>query len=262
SAWTLALPGFVVAAFTGVLLAVAFDPLAAWSNRTENAIESRLFAAEAAPTDGRTFWLRQAKPDAIVRARYARPSEAALYGASFFLFAPDGGLERRIDASIATLRKGAWSLADATTYRAGEPPAKAAHLDLPTEIDPVALVQGVAEPRLVSFWGLPAASAAAGAAGLDPRPYLARFAGLAATPLALVAVTLLAAMNSMTISRGGFPAWRLAHGVLATFVLYVALKVGADFARSGFIGAAYAASVPSAVGCLAGVQGLLRREDG
>ncbi len=268
---TLAAP--VVTAFACGLLAVAVaNPFVAATTKRYQALSA---AAEDGADSTASFgaeglWIRQgdAQGQWVIHADAMAPDGGSITGASFMQFGATGGPLRRIEATTATLKDGAWLAKDAkdwhfTTDTNPEAAAlRQADLRLDTDLTPDRIRDSLGAPQTVPVWDLPEQIAALERAGFSARAYAVWLQMELALPLFLAAMVLIGAgftMRHVRFGRTGlFVLMALVSGIALFFVRNFAQVLG----ESGQIPVLLAAWSPPVAAILLATSLLLHLEDG
>ncbi|MGR3321060.1 MAG: LPS export ABC transporter permease LptG [Pseudooceanicola sp.] len=216
------------------------------------------------------LWLRQGGPEGQTVIRSARASAAGttFYDATFYSFAPEGGLTRRIEAREATLVEGHWALRDVKLWpldRDSNPEAKAetmASMRLPSSLTPDRIRDSFGEPSTIAIWDLPGYTAALKEAGFSARRHEVWLHTELARPLFLMAMVLISAAFTMRHARSGRVGLAVLTSVLMGFALHYAKNFAQILGDNGQI-PVYAAAWAVPVAALMLSLGLvLQMEDG
>lgn len=266
SAWQFLAPLCFASLVVGTVAVTVINPLAAWSLGAVEELEMTFRGWKPSQSDELAIpWFSQndggGRVTIIGADRTARHGQ--LLGDAVFLeIDADGNPVARYDARTATLEPGRWHLEDVHKTLGNRQKETVDALDLPTELRPEFVEQKLAAPQATSVYGLPGKVRVARALGLQPNRFAMQFHSLTALPMLMVAMTLIAATVSLRFARMGQSASVILGGILAGFLLYVALIVFTAFGNTGFIPPVLAAWVPVVVALFFGVTFLLHREDG
>ena len=219
---------------------------------------------------GGQLWLRQSDrgldpagvaimhADSVVLHR----GELKATGVSVFrLSAADRELQR-VEATNASLVRGAWVLRDARTMAPDHLPDPVGTMRLPTDLTVNRVQESFASPDTLSVWALPGFIALLDRSGFSAIRHRLHFQELLALPLLAGTMTLVAAGFSMRATRRGGVAQMIGSGVVAGFLLFVVSKVTEEFGQSGTLPAVLAAWAPALAGMMLAVSLLLHLEDG
>ncbi|GHC68763.1 LPS export ABC transporter permease LptG [Limoniibacter endophyticus] len=263
SAWQFLLPICLGALLFGIASVGILNPIAASGFARAEAIEVELRSGVASPGNNVIPWIRQttSEGDTIVGAQATLDEGLTLVNASFFQFADNGDLTRRIDAERAYLRDGYWELQGIRQQR-GATEIVENGFQIKTNLRPEFVQERLAQPETIPFYELPGKIEIARSFGLQANAFAMQFHSLVAQPMLLVAMTLIAATVSMRFVRMGQSAVMILGGIVAGFLLYVISVLVQAFGTAGFVPPAIAAWVPVAIAMFFGVTFLLHKEDG
>lgn len=266
SAWQFLAPALALAASVGAVVVTLFSPLAsAMSGRYEQLeakyLEGRPSLLEVAPTG---LWLRQADADgqSVVHAGRVSAEGLELEDVIIFLYDRNHQFAGRIDADSASLQPGYWDLRGVLLTRPDAPGRRLDRHQLRTSLTLAQIQDSFASPETLSFWSLPGFIDTLEAAGFSAVRHRLHWHSLAATPMLLCAMVLLAATFSLRLTRRGHTGLLIAAGVLAGFLLYFISDVVYAFGLAGNLPAALAAWTPTGVAALLGLALLFHLEDG
>lgn len=288
SAWRFLGPAMALAFVLGVLMVTVIDPLATRLNQAFETERQRLINPRAVetPSGEGGVWLSEGEVSgptdgavaespggqAIINARRVVGRAQALEDVTFYYFrtSPDGGdrqFTRRIDAKRAELRPGFWQLTDVVEnyvgagYAGGKVerwPARA----VPTNLRSDTLLQRFASSKTIPFWDLPGFIRDGRAAGMDVDAYVLKFHTLLATPVFMVAMSLIGAIVCLRLARAGGLTQLIGAGALAGFVLFFVTRLAAGMSASGATSPEIAAWCPPLFAIFAVLTLLAHAEDG
>lgn len=266
SAWQFLAPALALAGLVGVVEVTLFNPLSsAMSGRYEQLeakyLEGRPSLLEVASTG---LWLRQADPDgqSVVHAQRVSAEGLELERVIIFLYDERHQFVGRIDADSAKLEPGYWDLRGVLLTKPDAPARRLDRHQLRTSLTLAQIQDSFAAPETLSFWSLPRFIRTLEEAGFSAVRHRLYWHSLAATPVLLCAMVLLAATFSLRLTRRGHTGWLVAAGVFAGFMLYFLSDVVYAFGLAGNLPAALAAWTPSGVATLLGLALLFHLEDG
>ena len=266
SVWQFLAPALALATLVGVVEVTLFSPLSsAMSGRYERLVakylEGRPSLLEVAPTG---LWLRQADPDgqSVVHARRISAEGLELAGVIIFLYDREHQFVGRIDADTAKLEPGYWDLRGVLLTRPDAPAQRLEKHQLRTSLTLAQIQDSFAAPETLSFWSLPRFIAMLEGAGFSAVRHRLYWQSLAATPVLLCAMVLLAATFSLRLTRRGYTGLLVAAGASTGFLLYFLSDVISAFSLAGNLPPALAAWTPVGVALLLGLALLFHLEDG
>lgn len=265
SAWQFLAPLCLASLVVGIVALLAFNPLAAWTFAKAEELEAGFRGRTATVnTELRIPWLRQKTEEgtAIIGAVNTAERGRLLFNATVIRFDDDGAIRDRLDAARAELGDGEWVLRDVTIIKGAEERESVAEMRLKSGLRPELIEEQLTLPEAIPFFELRRKIEAAQSFGLSGNKFLMQFHSLIATPMLLVAMTLIAATVSLRFARFGQSATMILGGILAGFLLYVVTVLAKAFGSAGFVPPIVAAWTPVAVAMFYGVTFLLHKEDG
>ncbi len=230
SRWHLLLPVLGVVLALGLFNFTAFNSVAAVSLAAFERIEARHFKRQLSmltvSSDG--IWLRQKHADAgqaVIHALKVAQDVQVLHNPVIFLFEQPDRFARRIDARMATLEDGYWDIRDASITAPGSPPETVDRHRLATDLTVGKITTNFASPATVSYWQLPGFIQQLEGAGFSSRRHELHWHYLNASPVLLLAITLLAAVFMLRSQPGRNTVHRAVGGILTVFALYMLLDI-------------------------------------
>ncbi len=270
SAWRFMAPGVALAIVIGVLATAVLNPMAA---RLSGEFERRK-AAILDPTSSivglseEGVWLREARPDGqvVIRAERAEAGGRRLIEPTLFFYETVGTAAptfvRRIDAEEGVLRAGFWQLTDAWETAPDVSPVHHESIATPTSLAAEGLLETIGSPETQSFWNLPHQARLLREAGFAAAAYELHWHQLLATPLSLVAMTVVATAASLRLARRGGAFLLAGIGASAGFLLFFAESFLAAFGDTGAMPIVLAAWSAPTLTLLAGLLVISTVEDG
>jgi lipopolysaccharide export system permease protein len=289
SAWRFLGPSMALALALGVLMVTLIDPLATRLNQDFETTRERLLNPSAAtnPELADGVWLSQGdlaagapadsagsvteqNPDAqaIINARRVVGRGEALEDVTFYYFAPgrlgaeDREFTHRIDADRAVLTSGFWQLEGVVENRAGGEVTRTEKLAVPTNLRNDTLLQRFASAKTIPFWDLPGFIGDGRNAGMEVDDYVLKFHTLLATPVMMLAMSLIGAVVCLRLARSGGLSQLIGAGALAGFVLFFATRVAAGMSSAGATPPEAAAWCPPLFALFSVLTILAHAEDG
>lgn len=255
----------------GCLAVGLFNPIVAATSKEYEARagaltgESRVLALS-----DNGIWLRQGSDlgQSVIHAELANLDGTVLTGVTFMTFAPDGTPSQRIEAAVAHLTGGAWTVTQAKVWPlAGStnPEADAlthAVVTIPSSLTPDQIRDSFGTPSSIPIWELPGFIDRLQAAGFTARRHQVFFQGELASPVFLIAMVLIAAGFTLRHQRGGRTGIMVLGAILLSFGAYFLRNFAQILGESGQIPVLLAAWAPplAAIGLSLGL--LLHMEDG
>lgn len=282
SAWRFLGPAMVLAVIVGVLMVTVLDPLATRLNGEFEATRARLLGNTTPTNSG--VWLSQGdlqagaqeapstlpttNQQAIIHGRRVINRGQALENVTFWYFRPGAGgpsdreFTHRIDAKRAELTPGFWQLTGVVENRVGGEIQRTDSLALPTNLSSDTLLSRFASSKTIPFWELPAFIQSGKAAGMEIGDYVLKYHTLLATPVFMLAMSLIGAVVCLRLARAGGLSRLVGAGALAGFVLYFTNRLASGMSASGATPPEAAAWCPPLFALFAVLTLLAHVEDG
>ncbi|MBE0454084.1 LPS export ABC transporter permease LptG [Roseovarius autotrophicus] len=256
----------------GVLAVTIGNPIVAVASKREHDLSNRYRGIETAAfaLSDEGLWLRQgdASGQTVIFAERASSDLGTLYGPSFLEFAPDGTPKRRLNAEVARLGRGAWSLESVKIWsldRDINPEARALRMEavsLPSDLTQDRILDSFGRPRYIPFWELPRFIAQMEASGFSARRYAVWYQSELSRPLFLVALVLMAAAFTIGHVRGTNVGLKVLFAVISGFGLYYIRNFAQILGENGQIPVALSAWAPPVAALLLALGLILHLEDG
>lgn len=267
SAWQFLLPVLFCNFVIGVLVVTVLNPLGASASRYADVLsQSNNLGQQASIASGQSNapWIRQSTSEgsAILGGRSTSESGSVLHQVTFLRFDTDNLMQDRIEAEKATLSDGFWQLKNVQIYQSGKPVRNLPEFQVKTNLQAQFIEESFASADSVSFFELTGKIDAANSFGLKANVYLMKLHQLIALPAFLVAMTMIAAMVSLTFVRFGQSLYAILGGILCGFLLYVTSELITAFGEAGSVPPIVAAWLPVIVAVTIGTTVLLYKEDG
>jgi lipopolysaccharide export system permease protein len=266
SVWQFLFPVLVAAAGIGAIKIMVFNPVATAALLRYEQLEAKYIRGKSslAAVADKGFWLRQVTDTGhyVLHAREVSATHMLLRDVMVLLMRDTDTFVGRIDAPVAMLERGYWTLHDARLSTPDAPPRPLLSHRIETDITAENIQDSFAPPETVSFWALPAFIGVLERAGFSALRHRLHWYAQTADPILLCAMVLLAATFSLRPIRRGGTAVRMVGGVITGFVLYFLSDVVSALGVSARIPVALAAWSPATISCLLGTAMLLHLEDG
>lgn len=272
SAWEFLAAPTLCAMLFGIVATGGISPVSSVMLARAEAMENAFLRSGGGPLalNGGQLWLRQSdrvlNPQgvAIIHAYGVQVKGKQMSARDVSVFRLDGSdrLLARIEASKATLVRGAWQLDNARTIKPDQLPEPPEQMNLPTDLTVSRVQESFASPDTLSVWALPDFIALLDRSGFSSIRHRLHFQALLALPLLTATMALVSAGFSMRPARRGGVAKMIASGVVAGFALFVVSKLAEEIGQSGSLPVNLAAWAPAAAGLMLSVALLLHTEDG
>jgi lipopolysaccharide export system permease protein len=276
SAWSFLFPAVAVAAIAGGVMVMVLDPLATRLNADFEIRRNQLLDAPTRdPRSKGGLWLSQGDAEnmvgnddgvAIINAQKVIGRAQALEDVTFFYFRPnkDGSRDftHRIDAKRAVLTEGFWQLTGVVENMPGGVVARHDNLAVTTTLKADTLLSRFASSDTIPFWELPNFIAATRSAGLDVDPYVLKFHTLLATPVLMIAMSLIGAVVCLRLARSGGVSQLIATGAFSGLGLFFVTEISKGLSGSGATPPEAAAWCPPLVALFAVLTVIAHAEDG
>ena len=216
------------------------------------------------------LWLRQGSEDGqtVIYAESASSDFSMLYNTTFLSFSPAGDPISRINADVAELADGAWTLQNVKKWdlsSSDNPEATATlqnTLTFPSDLTQDRIADSFGKPEHVSLWNLPSFIAQLEKSGFSAHRYAVWFHMELAKPLFLTALVMIAAGFTMRHSRLGNTGVSVLIAVMLGFGLHYIRNFAQILGENGQIPVMLAAWAPPAASFLLALGLLLHREEG
>ena len=265
SAWQFLTPLLISNLIIGILSVTALNPLGAYTAKLGTQVAADVgFGGGWSTTTNNAPWLRQVTDEgsAIIGGRSSTQNGQMLNDVTILRFNDGNTVKDRVDADTATLSDGFWILNNARITKSGQPIITQGEMLIKTNLQAEFIEETFASADSVSFFELPNKIDAANSFGLKANVYAMKLHQLIALPALLVAMTLIAAMVSLTFVRFGQSLYSILGGILCGFLLYVVSELITAFGEAGSVPPIVAAWVPVIVASTIGTTVLLHKEDG
>ncbi|WP_386681992.1 LPS export ABC transporter permease LptG [Loktanella sp. R86503] len=261
----------VVAVLIGAIGVALLNPVVAATSRAfESKVASLDGGGSVLSLSSSGLWLRQGDADGqtVIHAARTNLSGTTLWDATFLTFDPDGMPQSRIEANIAVLNDGKWTLNGVKSWpldTEATPEAEATQMTSTTISSSLTADQirnNFGTPSSISIWDLPAFIKRLQSAGFSAQRHIVWFQMELSQPLFLGAMMLIGAAFTMRPQRGGKVGLNVMSAIMLAFTIYFIRNFAQILGENGDVPAALAAWAPplAAAGVALGI--LLQREDG
>jgi lipopolysaccharide export system permease protein len=272
SAWQFLTAPVFCAVMLGVIGTTGVSPLSSVMLARAEQIDNQYLRGNGGPLalNGGQLWLRQSDHGldpqgiAIFHARGVQLQGRKLLARDVTVLRLDGEdrLISRVDAPLATMAGGEWTLEQARAVAPDHLPDAPQSTTIPTDLTVARVQESFASPDTLSVWALPGFIGLLDRSGFSSIRHRLHFQALLALPLLAGTMALVAAGFSMRQTRRGGVAKMIAGGVSAGFALFLISKFAEEFGQSGALPVMLAAWAPAAAGLMMAVALLLHVEDG
>ncbi|WP_420547415.1 LPS export ABC transporter permease LptG [Curvivirga sp.] len=266
SAWQILRLPIVLAFGIGVLQITSFGPFAAQMYNQFEQLENEYLkrGGERLSLSGTGLWLRQGNKNhqEVIHAQIALEGGKRLQHVTVYQFEGDNNYVGRIDAQVAILFDGHWTLRNATIFKPNTPLQLKSIYRIPTTLTSKKIEDSYNSEDTLSFWVLPDFIKTLEDSGFDASNHKMRLHSLLSTPFLLVAMVLIAATFAMRTSNRRGAAFTILSGIGCGFVLYFFTNVVQALGLSTTIPVWIAAWIPAIVSLMLGITALLHTEDG
>lgn len=264
-------PMIVAAAFGGLAVAV-LNPIVATTSQQYDMKTAQYRGAEerTVSVTAEGLWLRQGSTteQTVIRAGASNADGTHLFDVSFFQFAPDGTITRRINAAEARLREGAWSLRDARQWNLVATPNPEAEMRvmgdyaLASTLTREQIRDSFGKPETVPIYQLPGFIGQLNQAGFAALQHRVWLQMELSSPLMLAAMVLIAAGLSMRHTRSGKTGVMVLIAILLGFSVFFLRSFAQVLGENGQLPIAIVAWTPPLAAILLAVGLILHTEDG
>jgi lipopolysaccharide export system permease protein len=212
----------------------------------------------------KSTWRRDRGEGRHYTINYTGSDGSTYQGVTLFTFsATDSSFVSRFDAKSATRSEKAWTLIDVVETRVGVPPIATPRVTLELAAAGVADIRtGDGSARSIPIWALPAAANAAALSGGSPQRFWLAFHRKLSLPITLLAMSMIAAVLSLSTSRTGGRALMTAAAIGSGLIIYFVNDLSGALATSGYAPSWVAAWAPPLTALFIALATVSFREDG
>ncbi len=266
SIWQFLTPPIIVSVILGVFAVTVMNPAGAYMGKLAERLEAEYFGGEASvlTLSKSGLWLKQKGNDgsSIIHAGGAELGGVLLRNILAWKFNEDDTFNQRIEAPIAELHDGYWSLTRAWVTGRESKPVQHATVRLSTFLTAQQVTDSFTNPEAISFWELPQFIEIAHKAGLPASKFQVHYHTLLSRPILLGAMVIVAAIFSMQVFRLGKIGRMVLGGVGSGFLLYFLTDLAQALGNAGRVPPVIAAWSPASIALMFGITVLLYSEDG
>jgi lipopolysaccharide export system permease protein len=267
STWRFISPVAALATLIGLVTVLGLNPAAMRLNNIYELQQQALLGATSViGTDksAKSTWRRDRGQTQHFTINYTGANGDIYQGVTIFAFSvADSTFMSRFDATSARRTDKAWDLTNVTETKVGVPPSVYPTLSLPLGAQNVANVQsGDGSAKSIPVWDLPGAAHAAALSGGSPQRYWLAFHRKLALPITLLAMSMIAAVLSLSTSRTGGRAVMTAAAIGGGLIIYFINDLSGALATSGYAPSWIAAWAPPLTALFIALATVSYREDG
>ncbi|CAA6605404.1 putative lipopolysaccharide export system permease protein lptG [Rhodospirillaceae bacterium LM-1] len=269
SVWQFLAPVMILVFSIGILMVVAFNPLASSLFARYERMQDEIQIRSSNPlsfSSGFGLWLRETSGNRqmIIHANQVRQDGRSLILGNISIFhLEDNRFTFRHDAERGRIADQRIDLEKVWEIVPGRPSEARPHITLPTTLTISKIQDNFSSPETMSFWELPGFIRFTEESGFSAQKHRMYFQSLLASPVLLCAMVLVAAVFSLRPNlRMGGVMIRLGGGVAAGFLFFFFSKVAFALGLSATLPPTLAAWSPAMVTLLAGLSTLFHLEDG
>jgi len=266
SIWQFLTPPIIIAVLLGIIAVTVLNPAGALMSKESERLEIEYFRSQNSviAMSKAGIWLKQRgeKGSSIIHASRAELDGVLLRNILAWRFDADDKFTDRIEAPIAELHDGYWSLTQAWVTRSDGKPVKYNTVRLDTFLTAEQVADSITDPESISFWDLPQFIEIARKAGLPANRFQVQYHTLLSRPILLGAMVIVAAIFSMQVFRLGKIGRMVLGGVGSGFLLYFLTDLAQALGSAGRVPPIIAAWSPASIALMVGTTVLLYSEDG
>jgi lipopolysaccharide export system permease protein len=267
STWRFISPVAALAALIGILTAVGLSPAASRLNANFEAQQQALLGGTSVVGgNGRdkSTWRRDRGEQQHFTINYQGSDGDTYKNVTLYTFSlADSSFVSRFDAKTARRTDEAWTLNDVTESRVGFAPTSAASRVLKLNARALSTASGGdGSAKSIPVWDLPEAARSAALSGGSPQRYWLAFHRKLALPITLLAMSMIAAVLSLSTNRAGGRALMTAAAIGSGLIIYFVNDLSGALATSGYAPSWIAAWAPPLTALFIAMATVSFREDG
>jgi lipopolysaccharide export system permease protein len=267
STWRFISPVAALAGLIGIFTAFALSPAASALNARYEIQQQALLGGTSivgGAGAGQSTWRRDRGETQYFTINYQGSEGETYKGVTLYTFAiGNSSFMSRFDAKTATRTEQAWTLNDVIETRVGLPPTTTPRVVLKLNAAAISNSQGGdASAKSIPIWALPSAAKSASLSGGSPQRYWLAFHRKLALPITLLAMSMIAAVLSLSTTRAGGRALMTAAAIGAGLIIYFVNDLSGALATSGYAPSWIAAWAPPLTALFVAMATVSFREDG
>jgi lipopolysaccharide export system permease protein len=267
STWRFISPVAVLAALIGLFTVFGLSPAASKLNNSFEMQQQALLGATSVVDSGdsaSSVWRRDRGRDLYFTINYEGTDGEAYKNVTIYTFSTgDSSFVSRFDATRATRSEKAWNLTNVVETKVGVAPIMLASKTLELAAENITNLQtGDGSARSLPIWELPAAAKAAALSGGSPQRFWLAFHRKLSLPVTLLAMSMIAAVLSLSTSRTGGRALMTAAAIGSGLIIYFINDLSGALATSGYAPSWVAAWAPPLTALFIALATVSYREDG
>jgi lipopolysaccharide export system permease protein len=268
STWRFIGPVALLATSIGIFTALVLGPVASHLNsayETEQTALNLGSSVSDGQKNGKSLWRRDRGPNQHYTINFKSQQNGAFSEVTVYTFdLTNSAFIARYDAKTARRTNTAWTLNDVTETRVGVSPVyyPTARLAVNPIASQITQTQGDSAARAIPVWALPQAARSAALSGGSPQRYWLQFHRKLALPVTLWAMSVIAAVLSLSSNRSGGRAIMAAAAIAAGLIIYFINDLSGALATTGYAPSWIAAWSPPLAALFIAMATVSFREDG
>jgi lipopolysaccharide export system permease protein len=267
STWRFISPVAALATLIGAVSVFGLNPIANKLNNVFEIQQQALLGATSVVSGSSSkssIWRRDRGNDRYFTINYTGSDGDVYKQVTIYTFSiADSSFVSRFDATSATRTDKAWNLTNVVETKVGLAPVVLPKASLALAAENVATLQtGDGSARSIPIWRLPAAAEAAALSGGSPQRFWLAFHRKLSLPVTLLAMSMIAAVLSLSTSRTGGRAIMMAGAIGGGLIIYFVNDLSGALATSGYAPSWVAAWAPPLTALFIALATVSYREDG
>jgi lipopolysaccharide export system permease protein len=268
SSWRFISPVAALAVAIGLFTIIILSPAAGHLNNQYEAQQQALLGSTSVVGKGSgagtSIWRRDRGETQHYSINYQKSDGNIYQNVTIYTFSlKDSSFVSRFDAKTAQRTKDAWILKDVVESRVGAEPSLQSRIVLKLNTSAVTQTRsGDGSVRSIPVWQLPAFARSAALSGGSPQRYWLAFHRKLALPITLLAMSMIAAVLSLSTTRVGSRALMTSVAIGAGLVIYFVNDLSGALATSGYAPSWIAAWAPPLTALFIAMATVSFREDG